>query len=111
MFIRAYKYAYVKVFLPIFTLTGIIRSRPDKTSILRKLDGLRAGPKRRVYKKIGRFVHLLVPILIPPVLTGGWKQPTKSGRLSLNPAMPPVLTGGSLLFRKQSLADALCHYV
>ena len=29
--------------------------------------------------------------------TGGWKQPTKSGRRSLNPAMPPVLTGGSLL--------------
>jgi len=29
--------------------------------------------------------------------TGGWKYPAKADRQSLNTAMPPVLTGGSLL--------------
>jgi hypothetical protein len=30
--------------------------------------------------------------------TGGWKQPPTADRQSLNTAMPPVLTGGYLLF-------------
>ena len=39
----------------------------------------------------------ILPISIPPVSTGGWKQPPRADRQSLNKAMPPVLTGGSLL--------------
>ena len=43
-------------------------------------------------------ICFILPISIPPVSTGGWKQPPRADRQSLNKAMPPVLTGGSLLF-------------
>jgi hypothetical protein len=39
----------------------------------------------------------ILPILILPVLTGRWKQPPQADGQRPNTAMPPVLTGGSLL--------------
>ena len=45
------------------------------------------------------FLIFTLPISIPPVWTGGWKQPPQADGQRPNTAMPPVLTVGYLLKR------------